>query len=170
MGVQIPQWEGAISEEKGRPIVKCRDTLRWAVQKRLNRPKCHLIFRLCGPKETCIRWGAHGATWLISMNHPCERCSLVSNHFDYLLLWKSKVGLLVGWSLTSLFSTNTAISETNESRRTLLDEHEGQQWCVYLGFEYILRVTFTERQTFPWQSRSMWRDIRASLQYHKSRL
>jgi len=36
LGVQIPLWEGAIFGEKGRPIVKYRDTLRSSVQKRLN--------------------------------------------------------------------------------------------------------------------------------------
>ena len=24
-----------------------------------------------GPKEACVRWGAHGATWRISLNRPC---------------------------------------------------------------------------------------------------
>ena len=37
-----PLWEGAILRGKGWPIVKYRDTLRWAVQKRLNQSRCRL--------------------------------------------------------------------------------------------------------------------------------
>jgi len=40
MGVQIIPWEGAILT--GRPTVKYRDTLRWAVQKQLNQSWCRL--------------------------------------------------------------------------------------------------------------------------------
>jgi len=48
--------------EKGRPIAKYRDTLRWSVQKRLNRSRCRLgctVVGSDGPKESCIRWGPH---------------------------------------------------------------------------------------------------------------
>ena len=38
-----PPWEGTIlSGERGRPIVKYRHTMRFSVQKRLNRSRCHL--------------------------------------------------------------------------------------------------------------------------------
>jgi len=42
-------WDGAILRGKGRPIVKYRDFLPWAVQKRLNRSRCRLGygFGLC---------------------------------------------------------------------------------------------------------------------------
>ena len=38
----VPPWEGKILRRKGRPIVKCKDTLRSSVQKRLNRLRCRL--------------------------------------------------------------------------------------------------------------------------------
>ena len=41
-GVPDPHWKGQFWEEKRRPVVKYRDTLRWAVQKRLNRSRCRL--------------------------------------------------------------------------------------------------------------------------------
>jgi len=37
-----PPWKGAILRREGRPIVKYRDTVRSAVQKRLNQLICHL--------------------------------------------------------------------------------------------------------------------------------
>jgi len=39
------------------PIVKYRDCLRWAVQKRLNRSKCHLGCGVGEPKEPRVKWG-----------------------------------------------------------------------------------------------------------------
>ena len=46
--------------EKGRPIAKYRDTLRWSVQKRLNRSRCRLgctVVGSDGPKEACVTCG-----------------------------------------------------------------------------------------------------------------
>jgi len=56
-----PPWDGTILREKGRPIVKYRDTLRSAVQKRLNRSRCRLGCEMDGPKESCVRWKSRGA-------------------------------------------------------------------------------------------------------------
>ena len=42
---------------KGWPIVKYRDTLTLAVQKRLNRSRCHLGYWVGWTKEPRIRWG-----------------------------------------------------------------------------------------------------------------
>jgi len=53
-GVQIPHAKGQFWGEKGRPIVKYRDTLPRAVQKQLNRSRCHLGLGL--------RW-AQGSTY-----------------------------------------------------------------------------------------------------------
>jgi len=43
-----------------------------------------------------------------------------------MLHYSQLVGWLVGWSLTSLFSTNTAISETNYSQSV----HSNETWLV----------------------------------------
>jgi len=56
-GVQISPLEGAILEGKVWPIVKFRDTLLWAVQKRLNDPDAIWVMDADGPNEACIRWG-----------------------------------------------------------------------------------------------------------------
>jgi len=45
-GIQIPHAKGQFWGEKGRPIVKYRDTLPRAVQKQLNRSRCHLGLEL----------------------------------------------------------------------------------------------------------------------------
>jgi len=52
-----PPCISAIWEGKGRPIVKCKDLLPWAVKKRLNRSRCRLYSD--GFKEVSVRWGAH---------------------------------------------------------------------------------------------------------------
>ena len=80
-------------------IVKYRDFLLWAVQKRLNRLICRLS---CGvgwaegntSSIVFARWsqcvlscGHIGATWRIRLNRPsARRCGLMSNYFDRLLL------------------------------------------------------------------------------------
>ena len=48
----VPPWEGKIFRGKGRRIVKCRDTLRSSVQKRLNRLRCRLGCGLGWAKAT----------------------------------------------------------------------------------------------------------------------
>jgi len=42
---------------KGRPVVKYRDALQFAVQKRLNRSRCRWVRDSGGSKDACIRWG-----------------------------------------------------------------------------------------------------------------
>jgi len=49
-------YDGAVLRGKGQPIVKYRDCMWWAVQKRLNRLRCSLYVDSGGPKEACIRW------------------------------------------------------------------------------------------------------------------
>jgi len=59
MGIHIPHGKGQFSGKRA-PIVKYRDFLQWAVQKRLKRSRCHLgygLSQLGGPNEACIRWG-----------------------------------------------------------------------------------------------------------------
>ena len=88
MGVQIPLWEGAILNQKGRPIVKYRDTLSCAVQNQLKQLKCRWVEVSGGSKEPCIRWRWTLAPpdeyhWTIHMRW---RCGLLLNYFDQLLL------------------------------------------------------------------------------------
>jgi len=52
-----PPWEGVFLWEKGRPIVKYRDTLWSSVQKRLNPSRCCLSCGSDGAKQSDIRWG-----------------------------------------------------------------------------------------------------------------
>jgi len=59
MGAHIPHRKGQFWGKRS-PIVKYRDFLQWAVQKQLNRWRCHLgygLSQLGGPNEACIRWG-----------------------------------------------------------------------------------------------------------------
>ena len=63
MGVQISPWKGALLRGKGRPSVKYRDTLRWVVQKRLNRSRCCVGCWIVwsqgttsGAKKLRVRW------------------------------------------------------------------------------------------------------------------
>jgi len=81
-GVQIPHWKGQFWGGNGRPIVKYRVFLQWAVQKWLNRSICRLG---CGfgwakgstssiifaRRHQCAHMGGHiGATWRIHLNRP----------------------------------------------------------------------------------------------------
>jgi len=65
-------WEGAVL--RGRPIVRYRDILRRAAQKRLKRSGSRLGFGLGLAQGTWkyILGGVHtGATWRIPLNRPC---------------------------------------------------------------------------------------------------
>jgi len=46
LGPDPPMGRGEFKRKKGRPVVKCSDSLPWAVQKRLNRSTCGLGFGL----------------------------------------------------------------------------------------------------------------------------
>jgi len=59
-GSRSPTGRGNFEGQKGRPIVKHRNTLQWAVQKRLNWSRCHLGCGLGRAKESCARWGSTG--------------------------------------------------------------------------------------------------------------
>jgi len=91
-GGQHPPWEEAILRGKGRPIVKYRVTLPWAVQKRLNRSRlldAVWVVKSGGPEGSKVQsyspGGANvpsweGTTWQIWFY------GLVSTDFDHLLL------------------------------------------------------------------------------------
>ena len=90
-GVQIPHGKGQFWEGKGRPVLKYRDTLRWAVQKGWTDGDAAWVVDSNGPKESCVRrspevlrdvamatifwlsvYGEHiGATWRIRLNRSC---------------------------------------------------------------------------------------------------
>jgi len=100
IGVQIPHGKGQFLG-KGAPIVKYRDFLPWAVQKRLNRSICRFG---CG-----LGWAEGSTTVQVQLYSPVgasvpswegtlvlpgkynwtirlrRRCGLMSNYFDHLL-------------------------------------------------------------------------------------
>jgi len=72
----------------GRPIVKYRDCLPWAVQKQLNQRRCSLGCWVSWVHEPCIRWGAHWCN-LVNMTAPsvCAGHAALyqlSNYFNHL--------------------------------------------------------------------------------------
>jgi len=71
--------------------------------------------------------------------HPAEFCVAVTTQFYQLLILLSSVWVLVSWSLTSIFSTNMAISEMN------LFECAAQQhrWQPILGLVAITGFVWT---------------------------
>jgi len=83
---------------KGSPIVKYRDFLPWAVQKRLSWSVCCVGCGLEWAKGStssivfarwrhCAHmWGHIGATWRMRFNRLRRRCGLMSNYFDHLLI------------------------------------------------------------------------------------
>jgi len=77
MEVKISPWEGAVLRGKGRPIVKYRDALPWAVQKWLNWLGCCLVEDLCWPKEACVTWGCTLVlpgkySWTVHVQQSCK--------------------------------------------------------------------------------------------------
>ena len=94
-GVQIPlMGRGSYNGKKGRPTVKYSDYLPWAVQKWLNRSRCHVGFGLGGPQVACIKWGCTVASpgeyhWIV---HVWQQCGPLSNYFNHLFkYWHWKV-------------------------------------------------------------------------------
>ena len=86
-GIQVPMWRGNV-EGDWRPIVKYRDFLAWAMQKRLNRSRCRLGCGLGWSKGSrlCIKWGAH---WRHLTNTTKQfmygsDAAFLSNYFDHL--------------------------------------------------------------------------------------
>jgi len=63
---KIATWRG-----KGRPIVKYRDILLWAVQNTRTDQDVLWDVDSRGFKEACIRWVHTGKTWQIRLNCPC---------------------------------------------------------------------------------------------------
>jgi len=92
-------WEG-----RGYPIVMYRDTLRSSVQKRLNRSRCRLGYGL-----VWAQWSTSSSYSAGDVNAPShkgtlappgeydwtvrllQRCGLMSNYFDHLLVWLSRL-------------------------------------------------------------------------------
>ena len=92
-------WEG-----RGYPIVMYRDTLRSSVQKRLNRSRCCLGYGL-----VWAQWSTSSSYSAGDVNAPShkgtlappgeydwtvrllQRCGLMSNYFDHLLVWLSRL-------------------------------------------------------------------------------
>ena len=78
-GGSDPACKGAVLRGKGQSIVKYRDFLQWAVQKRLSRSSCCLG---CGVVHI-------GAIWRIQLNCACKAAMrpyvLMSNYSDHLL-------------------------------------------------------------------------------------
>ena len=101
--VQMLPWEGAILRWKGRPIVKYRDTLLWAVQKWLNRSRCHLGYELWWANEAYIRLGPDphpkGATIRRkdmpghAQRHSAMSCAKMVELIDLLFTLWTLVGL-----------------------------------------------------------------------------
>jgi len=60
-GPDSPMGMGNFEGEKGRPIVKYRDTLWLSVQKQLNRSRCCLGYGLGWAVGSCVRCGFRGA-------------------------------------------------------------------------------------------------------------
>ena len=94
----------AVLRGKGRPIVKYKDSLPWAVQKRLNRQIYHLYCGLGWAEGStssivftrwrqCAHMGGHfGATWRIRLNRPSAAVMR-----SYVNLHWPLVNLLRGW-------------------------------------------------------------------------
>jgi len=94
-GSRSPNAKGQFWAGKGRPIGKYRDSLPWAVQKRLNRSRCRLGYGLgwLGPiKEACVRRGAHWRNLAnaIEPSMCCGDAVFLSNYFDHLLLLENE--------------------------------------------------------------------------------
>jgi len=96
MAVQISLWERVHLEGKWRPIVKCRDSLPWAVQKQLKQSRCHLVVDSGGSREACIGWACTLSPpgeydWTV---HVRRRCVLFVK-----LLWPTFFSKLTpGWA------------------------------------------------------------------------
>jgi len=130
MVVQIPTWEGEILR-KGRPLWSiCRELCKNGWKDRF----AVWVVDSGGPKEPqfngirqvapmCPRGRVHShhlATTIEPSVYVRRRCNLMSNYFDHLFSFRKtahwcivRATQLVSWSLTSLFSTNMAISETS---------------------------------------------------------
>jgi len=108
-GVPDPPCQGQFWG-KGRPIVKYRDSLPWAVQKWLNRSICLWVVDSDGPKEAQVQSYSPGCAnlpiregtlmpqgkhdWTI---HLRRRCGLMSNYFDHLFIIWLFSGLVFGF-------------------------------------------------------------------------
>jgi len=112
MGIEIPHEKGQFWG-KGLPIVKYRDILPWAVQKRPNRSICRFGCRLRWAEGStssialarwrqCAHMGGHiGATWRRWLNH----LSAVAMRSNYVkLLWP-----LIHYGNTQFRSTITSV-------------------------------------------------------------
>jgi len=66
MGAQISRWEGAILVGKGRPIVKNRDTLSWAVQNGLaDLNDLYLVWRMNLQRDLRLKGGVNNTADLL---------------------------------------------------------------------------------------------------------
>ena len=78
------RWIESKSQTIGLPLQSI-GTPRSAVQKQLNRSRCHLGCGLTLAQESVVRWVHMGTTWQLSLNRLCITLwSLLSNYFDHL--------------------------------------------------------------------------------------
>jgi len=121
-----PQWEGAILG-KGSPIVKYRDFLPWAVQKRLNWSICCLGYGLGWAEGSttsivftrwcqCVHIGGHiDATWRVWLN--CPPAVVMQSHVE--LLWPLVIGQTIIFLPCDFYLLSSFFSSPNLSSRRL---------------------------------------------------
>ena len=99
-GVQILHGKGQFWGGKGRPIVKCRDTLRSSERNDWTDRDAVWVVGSDGPYESCVRWGSRAAE---------ERCH--GNHLLAFYVWAAHWRHLANTTEASMCGGDAALCQ-----------------------------------------------------------